>query len=218
MMENNNNLIGEKITKKRKLDFDKDQLKSEAQSLCDCPEQWTLISKYNLNKLKDWVQEKRFAQDRKFQNTVFEGVHKLYAMAIDFISKGNGYIERELLKDESLKESLEVELTTVLKYLNNKSRILFLTVNDSVQGKMIQTKTEKNETVIVEELPLEEIKDEVEQTPHQIYESDKSEVRQSESQIFNNMELVDTSEFREQECEDDDTGDEEEDEAIHGYY
>ena len=218
MMENNNNLIGEKITKKRKLDFDKDQLKSEAQSLCDCPEQWTLISKYNLNKMKDWVQEKRFAQDRKFQNTVFEGVHKLYALAIDFIAKGNGFVERQLLEDESLKESLEVELTSVLKYLNNKSRILFLTANDSVQGKMIQKKTEKSETAtIVEELPLEEIKkDAVEQITKPIYESDKSENIEFESPVYNNMEHVDLPEFREQE-ESDDTGDEE-DEKIHGYY
>ena len=218
MMENNNNLIGEKITKKRKLDFDKDQLKSEAQSLCDCPEQWTLISKYNLNKMKDWVQEKRFAQDRKFQNTVFEGVHKLYALAIDFIAKGNGFVERQLLEDESLKESLEVELTSVLKYLNNKSRILFLTANDSVQGKMIQKKTEKSETAtIVEELPLEEIKkDAVEQITKPIYESDKSENIEFESPVYNNMEHVDLPEFREQE-EFDETGDEE-DEKIHGYY
>ena len=217
MMENNNNLEKITITKKRKLDFDKDQLKSEAQSLCDCPEQWTLISKYNLNKMKDWVQEKRFAQDRKFQNTVFEGVHKLYALAIDFISKGNGFIERQLLEDEALKESLEVELTTVLKYLNNKSRILFLTANDGVQGKMIQKKTEKNETAtIVEEFPLEEIKKDVEQTTKPIYESDQPEVIQSKPQIFNNMEYVDLPEFREQE-ESDETGDEE-DEKIHGYY
>ena len=212
-MENNNNLEKITITKKRKLDYDKDQIRAEAKQLSACPEQWTLVSKYSIGKMKDWVESKRFEQDRKFQQNFFEGAHKLYSMAIDFISKGDGYVEQQLLGDESLKESLEMELSTILKFLNNKTRILFLTGNGTVHGKMLQKKTEKNETAIVEELPLEEIKDVV---TNPSCESDKSENIEFESPVYNNMEHVDLPEFREQE-EYDDTGDEE-DEKIHGYY
>ena len=217
-MENNNNLEKITITKKRKLDYDKDQIRAEAKQLSACPEQWTLVSKYSIGKMKDWVESKRFEQDRKFQQNIFEGVHKLYAMAIDVISKGNGFVQEQLLDDESLKESLHLELSTILKFLNNKTRILFLTGNGTVTGKMIQKKTEKSETAIVEELPLEEIKDDdVEQSQKTIYKSDESENIEFERTVYNNMEVVDTSEFREQECQDSDTGDEE-DEEIHGDY
>ncbi len=52
--------------KKRKLDDkkdDNDELKQKARLYCSCTEQWKIVNKYSVDKLKTWVDEKEFEPD-----------------------------------------------------------------------------------------------------------------------------------------------------------
>ena len=74
------------------------------------------------------------------RETVFSSLHKLYAFGLDLVSRGDGHVREQIENDLSLKDSLEQECSSLLKYLTNKSKIAFLTTTDVVKGKSFKNK------------------------------------------------------------------------------
>ena len=76
------------------------------------------------------------------RETVFSSLHKLYAFGLDFFSRGGGYVKEQVENDLSVRDALEQECSSLLKYLTNKSKIAFLTTTYVVQGKVVQKQSE----------------------------------------------------------------------------
>ena len=53
-----------------------EQLKQEARVLATCPEQWKTLSRYNHEKLKEWVLNERFRRDQLLYDTVYSFIQK----------------------------------------------------------------------------------------------------------------------------------------------
>ena len=129
-------------------------MRKRAKSMCNSYEQYRSISKYKTDRLRDWLQQKDFDSDAQLRDSVFSFAHKAYAMAFDFITKGDGHVRERLENDLSLRTAIEEEGRGIVKWLSNKSKIAFLTASDTFEGKIEQRKQIKlNPPPTVEELP-----------------------------------------------------------------
>ena len=138
-----------KITgKKRKCEDDKDELREKAKILCRDPNEFSEVNKMSAKQLKNFCDQKEFKQSAALRSCVFDGIHKMYAFVADFLTKGEGYVQQEMLADQSLRESIEQEAIPLFKFLNNKVKIALLTGNNVVQGKIKQ----KAEAPVIEEI------------------------------------------------------------------
>jgi hypothetical protein len=140
-----NNEKPTKITgKKRKHEKEEDltELRAIAKSFCSCPEQWKSVSRYKKERLQEFVDSKNFERDQAMRETVFSSLHKLYAFGLDLVSRGEGHVQTAIENDLSLRDALEQECGSLLKYLTNKSKIAFLTTTNVVQGKVVQKQSE----------------------------------------------------------------------------
>jgi hypothetical protein len=174
--------------KKRKAEKEEnlDELRAIAKSFCSCPEQWKSVSRYKKERLREFVDAKQFERDQAMRETVFSSLHKLYAFGLDFFSRGGGYVREQVENDLSLRDALEQECGSLLKYLTNKSKIAFLTSTDVLQGKVVQKQSEptieyvdeSNETgeVVVGEAP-DHSPLEVEPVPEEAVAEEASEER-----------------------------------------
>ena len=73
---------------------------------------------------------------------MFSSFHKLHAFGLDFFSRGEGYVREQIENDLTLRDALQQECGAILQYLNNKSRIVFLSTCDAINRKMIQKQSE----------------------------------------------------------------------------
>ena len=140
-----NNEKPTKVTgKKRKHEKEEDltELRAIAKSFCSCPEQWKSVSRYKKERLQEFVDAKNFERDQAMRETVFSSLHKLFAFGLDLVSRGDGHVREQIENDLSLRDALEQECGSLLKYLTNKSKIVFLTTTDTINGKMIQRQSE----------------------------------------------------------------------------
>jgi hypothetical protein len=138
-----------KITgKKRKCENDRDELREKAKIMCRDSEEYSSVNKMSAKQLKSFVDQKEFDQCAALRGSVFDGIHKMYAFVADTITGGEGYVQAQMLSDQSLRESIEQEALPLFKYLNNKVRIALLTGNNVVQGKMKQ----KAESPVIQEI------------------------------------------------------------------
>ena len=129
-------------------------MRKRAKSMCNSYEQYRSISKYTKDRLKDWLQQKDFDSDAQLRESVFSFAHKAYAIAFDFITKGDGHVRERLESDLSLRTAIEDEGRDIVKWLSNKSKIAFLTASDTFEGKIEQRKQIKlNPPPTIEELP-----------------------------------------------------------------
>jgi hypothetical protein len=149
-------IVVTKTTKKRKITQEKtssDELKQKARMLCTSAEQWRSVSRYSVLRLDQWVQDKEFEQTTAFHENVFDFVHKSYAVILDKLSGGAGYVEDQLLCDLSLKAALVEECYKMVGFITNKYRILALTTADCTHAKRLQWKENPPvETHVVEEI------------------------------------------------------------------
>ena len=140
-----NNEKPTKVTgKKRKAEKEEnlDELRAIAKSFCSCPEQWKSVSRYKKERLREFVDAKQFERDQAMRETVFSSLHKLYAFGLDLVSRGDGHVREQIENDLSLRDALEQECGSLLKYLTNKRKIAFLTTTNVVQGKVVQKQSE----------------------------------------------------------------------------
>jgi hypothetical protein len=138
--------------KKRKLEEKKDdldELKQKARLYCACSEQWKIISKYNGDKLKAWVDEKEFEQTKKLHETVFNFVQRAIGFGLDAVMHGENYINTEVQNDVSLRQALEIEAGNWLAFLSNRFKILALLGSDIANGKITQRENSKPASITV---------------------------------------------------------------------
>ena len=108
-------------TKKRKSSSSSEQdTKQKARLLCKCPEQWKIISRYNEQRLLEFISEKQFDAEHDLHGTIFDFAHNMWALAFDKIAGGHGHIRTELMNDLSLREAIQAEGIHVVQYLTNR--------------------------------------------------------------------------------------------------
>ncbi len=113
-------------------------LRLTAKGHCHTPDEWHNVSTMNKSKLQKYIAEQEFNQNQNLKVTFFSGLHKIFAFAVDTVSRGNGHVQEQLLNDMPLKQALEDEALPLLAYLNNRSKIAMLFIHDVIQGKMTQ--------------------------------------------------------------------------------
>jgi hypothetical protein len=142
-----------KPKKKRKTPYDDNEmsdLRKKAESLCKCWEQARLVRKYKKERLKDFIQQHEFDSDAELRETVFSFIHSGYSAVIDFLCKGDGFVNDRLVNDVVLRRSIEDEGRHIVKFLSNKAKILMLSTSAVYTGKMEQSEAEKNKATVVE--------------------------------------------------------------------
>ena len=142
-------------TKKRKIQEEKKddhiELKQKARLYCTCSEQWKIISKYNPDKLKTWVDEKEFDQTKALHDTVFSFTQRIIGFALDSLSMGDDYVNTEIQNDISLRQAIEIEAGNWVAFLSNRFKILALLSVDVANGKLKQREENKSTVTIVEQ-------------------------------------------------------------------
>ena len=136
----------------RKGDPELQDMRAQAKSLCKSFEQYRSVSRYKKERLRDWLEQKQFDSDAQLHETVFSFAHTAYAFAIDFLTKGGGHVRDRLSNDLTLRTAIEDEGRDMVKYLTNKSKIAFLTVSDTWEGKLEQRVEKQKEPAVIEEI------------------------------------------------------------------
>ena len=140
-------------TKKRKKEIpankeaEREQLRKKARFHCACPEQWKSVSRYSNQRLTEFIENKEYEMDKSMQGSVFDFLHKTLALVLDRGGKGGGYIQEQILSDDVLRKAIEYEGCQFIKYLNNKMKILCLSIADVAEGKRTQMKNTKHITI-----------------------------------------------------------------------
>ena len=136
-----------KKTTKRKVEKEvvDESLKQKARLYSKCPEQWKIVSKYNSQRLKEFVDEREFQQQSELHNTVFNFAQRILGLTLDLCANGKGYIQTEIENDMSLRSAIEVEAANWVAFLSNRWKILALTSVDISNGKINQRKNEPTE-------------------------------------------------------------------------
>ena len=145
-----------KTQKKRKRDKpysrsgDKElqDMRAKAKSMCKSFEQYRSVSRYKKDRLRDWLDQKEFDSDAQLLETVFTFAHQVFSTAVDFITKGEGFVKERLCNDLTLRAAIEDEGRDAVKWLSNKSKIAFLTCSDTFEGKMEQREKVKSEVTV----------------------------------------------------------------------
>lgn len=126
-----------KVVKKRKTpdtNEEKNTLLHAARGVTPTTDEWSKVRKYNISKLRDYVELRHFERDRAVgEGMIGRGV-QLAAKMFDKLLKAEGYVEKEIVTDQALLECVQSELGDIIKFLNNKVRILFLLGNDTLSG------------------------------------------------------------------------------------
>lgn len=128
-----------------------DELKRRARLFCKCPEQWRSVSKYNPKRLEEFVTEKTYEQDQVLYDGVFDFAHSMYALLLDKLSGGGGYVEQELKSDISLRQCIEVEMANICQFLTNRYKLVALSTIDVTNAKRRQYLEAPPDPEIVEE-------------------------------------------------------------------
>ena len=115
-----------------------EDLRKRAQFFCRCPEQWRSVSKYDNQRLQEFVQENEFRQQQALQLQVFDFVQRGLAFVTDRLSAGGGYVQEQIQSDQNLRTAIQAEAGNILCLLNNKVKIFSLMAADTATGKMNQ--------------------------------------------------------------------------------
>ena len=126
-----------------------EELRLTAKGHCHTPDEWHNVSTMNKSKLQKYIAEQEFNQNQNLKLTFFSGLHKIFAFAVDTVSRANGHVQKQLLSDLVLQQAVEDEALPLLSYLNNRSKIAMLFAHDVIQGKMTQRSLEPK--IVVEE-------------------------------------------------------------------
>ena len=126
------------------------ELRQKARLYCQCPQQWKSVSRYSDQRLMEFVQERTFEQQQHLYNTVFGFAHTLWALSMDLVLKGNGFVKQQIENDLSLRQAIEEEGVNFVSFLNNRCKFMALTAVDCFNGKRQQIVLQP-ETIIVQE-------------------------------------------------------------------
>ena len=129
---------GEKESADEKLEV----LRRQARFYCRDAQEWHTIAKWKESKLSDYVQEKSFEAQKALSDSAFDTIHKGLAVALDRLTKGHGWVEKEVGNDLTLRQSIQLEGSDLLFLRNNKIKIAILILIDSFHGKQRQREFE----------------------------------------------------------------------------
>ena len=129
---------GEIKTKKRKLSAPDDELRQKARLICKCPQQWKSVSKYNPARMREFIDEHEFDKQQSLHESVFGFVHDIWALCIDKMTRGDGFVQTELKNDLSLRAAFEIEGQKFVQFMTNRYKIIALTAIDGFNGKKQQ--------------------------------------------------------------------------------
>ena len=138
------------VTKKRKLDdsVNQESLKL-AQSFCETAQEWSDVQKMNNRKLDAFINDKKFQSNLNLRQTFVDGLHKLYSMICDKLTRGYSHVAEQLMQDISLKKSIESEVIPFIGMLDNKLKLGMLTATGVVAGKMKQRIVEHTSNISI---------------------------------------------------------------------
>ena len=129
-------------TKKRKrviTDDGDDLLKQKARLFAKTPEAWRSVSKYSASRLKEYVEENKHRQQQALYETIFDFSHKIVGLVLDKLSKGDGYVQREVESDITIRQCIEQELQNWVQFLSNRYKAIACLGIDVINGKKRQS-------------------------------------------------------------------------------
>jgi hypothetical protein len=129
-------------TKKRKrviTEDGDDLLRQKARLFAKTPEAWRSVSKYSAVRLKEYVEEHQHNQQQHLYETVFDFSHKIVGLVLDKLSKGDGYVQREIESDITIRQCIEQEMQNWVTFLSNRYKAIACLGIDVVNGKRRQS-------------------------------------------------------------------------------
>ena len=128
---------------------DRESVKKQCRYYCSTPEEWRTVGKYSLQRQKDYIEEKKFIEQKNLSETVVSATHSLFAVVVDKIGQSDSYIENEINNDLTLRHAIDKEFSELIYIFNNKIRILFLTCVNIFNGKRKQIRERAPQPTIV---------------------------------------------------------------------
>jgi hypothetical protein len=126
--------------KKRKLreSAPDDDIKQRARLLCKSQQEWKTVSRYNPVRMQEFIDEHTFNQQTMLHDSVFGFVHDMWALCVDKLFVGDGYIREQIKNDLSLRAAFEHEGQNLVQFMTNRYKIAVLTVVNGCNGKKRQ--------------------------------------------------------------------------------
>ena len=127
-------------TKKRKMheSAPDDEIKQRARLLCKSQQEWKTVARYNHNRMKEFIDEHTFNQQTMLHDNVFGFIHSTWALCIDKLCTGDGFIQEQIQNDLSLRAALEHEGQNLVQFMTNRYKIAILTIVNGCNGKKQQ--------------------------------------------------------------------------------
>ena len=97
-----------------------DLLRQKARLFAKTPEAWRSVSKYSAVRLKEYIEEHEHNQTQHLYETVFDFTHKMVGVVLDKISKADGYVQREVESDITIRQCIEIEMQNWVTFLSNR--------------------------------------------------------------------------------------------------
>jgi len=115
------------------------ELREKAKFYCKNIHEWRVVSKYNQQKLQDYLSDQSFLNSAENYQQCSEIIANVYAFVVDKLSKGDGFVEAEIKNDISLRNSIQKEMVEILKTITNRLQIGLFSVIDVIHGKKRQS-------------------------------------------------------------------------------
>ena len=88
--------------------------------------------------MREFIDEHEFNQQHSLHESVFGFVHDLWALCIDKMTRGDGFVQTEIKNDLSLRAAFEIEGQKFVQFMTNRYKIIALTAIDGFNGKKLQ--------------------------------------------------------------------------------
>jgi hypothetical protein len=165
--------------KKRKKEEDDEvrELKQKAKYHCKDIKEWRVISKYNKEKLEQYLNDQSFLDAAQITQHIGTFATNLYGMLLDKMTKSDGFVEEEIKNDLTLKNAIQRELIDYVKHITNRFQIAIFSTVNVINGKK---KQQANNSVSSHGQPnLESERTNVDEfcdgVPQSVVETDRSE-------------------------------------------
>lgn len=136
---------------------EEDTTRKRARYFCSNPEQWRIVSRYNVQKMQDWIQDKEFEQQKQDQKNILDGAVFCLGSVLDTVTAAEGHVKNQILSDESLKQAIREEGSEWVNFLNRKIKAAILIAVDVFYGKSDQLRAKPSrESCVVDEHDEEE--------------------------------------------------------------
>jgi hypothetical protein len=109
-----------------------------ARHFCSSADEWREVARLRTPELQQWIEQKAFEDYKEIASSLVSAIHYTVAQISDKLSRGNGYVAKEIQSDLSLANAIHMEGSSLFKFINNRMRIMLLLGIDVYQGKKQQ--------------------------------------------------------------------------------